>query len=209
MASIPQSAILEMVKALRLFESKQSKPENVGNWITQVLGNDRLKNKVDVSTEFDAKKLVFSIENFQPARVLDSKKPDTLWANVVEVSPSDYLSVCESGSIPKAIETQEAFALIAYFTTLNLFGKPLSATSGGRAYIANRMLDTLKPKSFALVVNDVNVGGNKKESFSFTLDLPDVKRICAGGLWRANLVIALPQGKRATSSNNRPVVVGW
>jgi hypothetical protein len=198
------SGLVEFAKLVRLFETKQSDAANVGNWITQVCGNDHLKNRVEISAEFVGKKVAFFIENWQPARILSKG----LWENVVDGNPSDLVGFYERGEFPAEIEANETLALIAYLVGLNIFGKPLSAVSGGRALAVVKLLDTIKPKALSLTIKDISVGGNKKDKFSVTLNLDDIRKIAEGGCWRGNLVLALPSGKR-TSSVNNSILDGW
>jgi hypothetical protein len=199
------NSLVELAKVVRLLERKPSSAAcNVGNWVTQLVGNDRVTNRVEIVAEYVlGKKISFAIENFQPARVIAKG-----YENSADSTPAELINLYESGNFPAELEVKEVSALIAYFTTLNMFGKPLSAASGGRALGVAKLLEISKPKSFLMTVKDVTVGGNKKDKYSPTLTLEDVTSMAKGELWRANLVLALVDGGK-TSSGSNSVLAGW
>lgn len=199
------NGLVEFAKIVRLLERKPpSAACNVGNWVTQLVGNDRVTNKVDIVAEYVVgKKISFAIENFQPARVLAKG-----YENSADSTPAELINLYESGNFPAELEVKECSALIAYFITLNMFGKPLSAVSGGRALAVAKLLEMTKPKSFLMTVKEITVGGNKKDKYSPTLTLEDITAMAKGELWRANLVLALPDGGKTTSGSNS-VLAGW
>lgn len=199
MSTIASITLKLVVKTISEFSSRQDNPVNISNWSVQLLGNDRVKASVTTSGVIASVKYSVTTSNFQPARFVQKGA----WIDVTggKSEASKILKLYDAG-LPAKVENLECLALLGYFTTLNVLGKPVSAVSGGRAVLINKIINSLKVKDLTIKIDGIGSGG-QGDQFGFTLDQAKIESFAAGGKWRGELVLALPAGgKRANSGDS-------
>lgn len=177
---------------IRDLESKIDDPSNITNWIAQLLGNSKVKYEVKTTIKVNGQDYVQTTKNFQPARNLSHNA----WVDVSgdKGDAPATVDAYEGGLIPNA--AKEICALVGYLVTCNLVGKPISAVSGGRSLMLDKIFKTVKPESVTVVVTNTGSGG-QGDKFTLTLDTDMVKSLVTGALWRGKMVESLKGGRRS------------
>ena len=129
-------------------ESKVSSPDNISNWVTQLVGNGEFTHALELSGKIlgDTISVEFPA-NFMPA----SSKGNS----------NAYLESCRVGEFGKDANVDDiCLILLAYNIGWLLLGKPLSAVNAGRGLIIRQLLSDLKVLDLTIKIKDVSFGGD-------------------------------------------------
>lgn len=180
-----------VTEVLTNLESKISSPVNITNWKAEVLGNQKVKYSVTVTLIKASDTVHCKTVNFQPARKLNLK--GLVWENVNgdKDDVGGIFGKYAAADLPN--NAKEVAALLGYLTVSNLTGKAISAVSGGRALLLQKILSTLNLDGLEVKIDEATSGGNG-DHFTASLNLPQVLQLANGGAWRGELVLALTRG---------------
>ena len=126
-------------------ESKVTSPDNISNWITQLVGNGEFSHAIELTinqtdiVNFDA--------DFMPA---SSKGNST-----------SYLESARVGNFGEDNLEDNCLQLLAYCVGWLCLGKPLAAVNIGRGLVIRQLLSDLAIKDLTIRIKDVSFGGDQ------------------------------------------------
>jgi len=198
LAALSALTLKAVTGLINTLESKISSEVNITNWKAQILGNQKVKYSVTTTLTKAAETVTVNTVNFQPARKLNLK--GLVWSNV-NGSKEDAPAIMDKyadASLPN--NSKEVCALLGYLLVSNLTGKAISAVSGGRSLLLQKILTIITPDTLEVKIQDATSGG-QGDHFTTSLNLETVKRIADAGAWRGELVMGLKEGSKSSKSD--------
>lgn len=155
---MPDNLFLDALRGLYdarlLLESKVVKDAvSISNWSKQLIGNRAGSFQVNVTADVNSKVYMVSLSNWQPVR--DIPGYDLERVATPESGSSDIWAQYRDKVISPDNAPRECLAVIGYLFDQLITGKILSSESGGKAYLLERLMSTLKPKTLELRITAV------------------------------------------------------
>jgi hypothetical protein len=126
-------------------ESKVLSPDNISNWITQIVGNGEFSHAIELT--INKTEIVAFDANFMPA---SSKGNST-----------SYLESARIGNFGEDNLEDNCLLLLAYCAGWMCLGKPLAAVNIGRGLVIRQLLSDLKISDMTIQIKDVSFGGDQ------------------------------------------------
>ena len=126
-------------------ESKVTSPDNISNWITQLVGNGEFSHALELT--INKTDIVNFEANFMPA---SSKGNST-----------SYLESARIGDFGEDNLEDNCLLLLAYCAGWMCLGKPLAAVNIGRGLVIRQLLSDLAIKDLTIRIKDVSFGGDQ------------------------------------------------
>lgn len=129
-------------------ESKVSSPDNITNWITQLVGNGDFSHAITISGKIlNQIQTIQFPANFQPA----SSKGNS----------NAYLESARVGDFGEDNLEDNSLILLAYNVGWLCLGKPLATVNMGRGLILRQLLSDLGCDDLTITIKDVAFGGSQ------------------------------------------------
>lgn len=129
-------------------ESKVASPDNISNWVTQIVGNGLFSHAIELSGKIANQTI--SIEfpaDFMPA----SSKGNS----------NAYLESARIGDFGDDNLEDNCLILLAYCIGWMCLGKPLASVNMGRGLIIRQLLSDLEVDNLSITIKDVSFGGDQ------------------------------------------------
>lgn len=172
---------------------------SISNWSKQLIGNRSGSYLVTVTGNIGGKDYSVKLSNWQPVR--DVAGYDAEHVATPESGSSDIWSQYRDRVISAENAPRECLAVIGYLFDQLLTGKLLSSESGGKVYLLDKLISTLKPKSIEIKI--VQVANTPEMGW----DLSDIKALVKVGRPRYQSILNLADRQVSRKARTKRRVV--